>query len=86
MHPNGHEEPNICIRCGYCCLEIQCAVSEKMYGEKRTCPALIHDSRDYSCLLANQFAPELFIGEGCDSKLNPIRVAKIRAPLPPLKV
>jgi hypothetical protein len=62
-----------CIRCGYCCVKVQCLLSSKLYGRKTLCPALKWDGERHFCEHADLHAEELDIGFGCCSPFNPWR-------------
>lgn len=64
--------------CGWCCLDNQCDVSQRLYGYAPRCPALVWDPGPgrYLCRLAGdpergaEFRADLGVGLGCCAPLN----------------
>jgi Fe-S-cluster-containing dehydrogenase component len=67
-----------CLGCGYCCKQVQCAVSFMQFGAQDECPALrFHDGRHWCGIIEDasegenvQYIAALCIGAGCTSNLN----------------
>jgi len=54
--------PNLCCRCGFCCLHELCPVAKALYGDLVFCPALSFDGVVAICSLAGKVVP---VGDGC---------------------
>ena len=70
-----------CIGCGYCCVELTCALSIKAHGNK-ICSALDWNGQRHLCSLVNEpdctAAAAVGIGKGCGSSSNPWRNEPLR--------
>jgi len=83
-----------CVRCGYCCNFSPCYVAFGIYNEKDfakcngTCPALKlnKDLKTYTCLNAEKFKDNLYIGQGCCSALNLDRLTIIHGNVEAAKI
>lgn len=65
------EYPNLCCRCGFCCLSKQCPASVFEFGEiiDGICPALTFQEADINIIEAKCNLPKLVsFGDGCCMK------------------
>jgi len=77
-------EVSQCMGCGYCCKKSLCVLAVTLLPDsvpEGECPFLYQEDDRYKCILAihERWAKELYIGEGCCSGMNSVRLQIIHA-------